>query len=97
MDASVDGTGGSPLSGSSACDHSVHNKSVPWLLLLLHHADCSDRIRHRCLSLVRSQGLAVLRIDQRSFAGQFARFEANSPSWDCPVALAAGVDSKRPC
>ena len=70
---------------------------MPWLLLLMHHADCSDRIRHRCLSLVRSQGLAVLRIDQRSFAGQFARFEANSPSWGCPVALAAGVDSKRPC
>ena len=44
-------TGGSPLSGSSACDHSAYNKSVPWFLSLMSHADRSAHIRHRCLSL----------------------------------------------
>jgi len=49
-------TGGSPLAGLSACDRNGNNKSVPWMLLLMHHADRSDHIRHRCLSLDRPYG-----------------------------------------
>ena len=103
-------TPGSRFSGSSAYDRNEHSTPVASLSLLMNHADGSDHVVHRCLSLVNPpdhfttpgggsewRDRRVIRIDRRSFAGWCALFGVNWLSSVCRGALVAGGDSKRPC